>query len=712
MISNISGPPLVIEIQPKNLEESMQEQPRAGAVVPDLLLVNNPPTPLETAAALIIQELEAQLKVMTQMEQRSQQELKEVRTNLQNVTQREVAALKAQRQVAALREHNNRTSRDDDDDDDDDDDEWETQFQVALQQEQEASRNLLQQLESELESVKKREESYQQQIKELQQQQQQQQQHQEDAALKEFPQNFGSPAEDASSNNHKHMEQTQIKELKTKLEIANAVEAKSQERVQELEYQLHLVTQREDSAQQQLKQLKQQQEDDAMAEFETNFANDGDAGNGGGADQEKYQTLIQALQEKLRHANQAKEDATQREEAAQQQIRDLKQTLEDEALDEFEKNFASSSDDEDPGDQKYKTAIQALEEKLLQANQENDAFVSQVKEQMEEATQANQKRDAKWKETIQALKQKLKVAVADKQEALNITQAKLEKATELARLQSMRVDELQEQLGNQMSNSSSLPQPERGLSNKQPTTQILKEVIASVPNEYTSQWGAYIVRRPFGEQSENKLFQSVSVTSAKDYAKKNWNFHNLEVAVTVKVDNAVVVLYNQQCIRYRTDASKDFVTIEQASDLPPQTTIRYFDTNLQTELEYSLPTIVQECMSVREHYFATIMNTASALQNFQPTQKVKEEIPAQTYNSSSLSSTNLLIRMLAALFGGLFRMVYWLSIELPLKVFWNILTWSISAILFGMAYQCILQSHNLHYLPDTSYFVNAAPGVV
>ena len=65
-----------------------------------------------------------------------------------------------------------------------------------------------------------------------------------------------------------------------------------------------------------------------------------------------------------------------------------------------------------------------------------------------------------------------------------------------------------------------------------------------------------------------------------------------------------------------------------------------------------------------------------------------------------------------SVFGTLFRMLYWFFISFPLQVVWHTVMWSVSILLLGLAYHYILRGHNMYQLPDTSYFVNGAPGVV
>jgi hypothetical protein len=277
----------------------------------------------------------------------------------------------------------------------------------------------------------------------------------------------------------------------------------------------------------------------------------------------------------------------------------------------------------------------------------------------------------------------------------------------------------------------------------------LEQAVASISDEYQSELGVFVVRRPYGLETNEKLFELVSETISMQYAEhanvlamsNDNSISKLEVAVTISADNSLLLLYNAAAVRYRTNPYGGWTTVPNVNNDNGNGpallgTVSYIDSDAN-EAEYSLDDILQQALMVRDQYNQTVQCTALALQKLskenaldpkdvvvateapktnngtrkqetpeKPLQRVVEE---ETVDSGSVDIVAIVLGTIFKTFLGLIR---WVLVGLPIRVVKTSVTWLLSLSLLGMVYYYLLESRNLHYLSsDTSYFVNA-PGIV
>lgn len=151
---------------------------------------------------------------------------------------------------------------------------------------------------------------------------------------------------------------------------------------------------------------------------------------------------------------------------------------------------------------------------------------------------------------------------------------------------------------------------------------FFRQAATVAPFEYVSDQNIlFVVRRPYGLESRPGLFERVSTT--KDYRRKAHvsTLAALEVAVVMKPNLPVLLLFDEGHVRYRTSSSIDSKL--QMGELPATINskelsasalgaLQYMDANGKPT-HYSLDALAKQAQLLRQHYSSTITATANVL---------------------------------------------------------------------------------------------------
>lgn len=300
-----------------------------------------------------------------------------------------------------------------------------------------------------------------------------------------------------------------------------------------------------------------------------------------------------------------------------------------------------------------------------------------------------------------------------------------------------------------------------------------RDAASCIPFEYASEFGNFVVRRPYGMETADKMFQFCKGMPLQEYRRKAHisDLTTLEVAVEITADQSLLLLHGTAGIRYfnKNGNKKDIPNVDELDR--PLGTISYIDAQAN-EKDYSLDEILEQALLVREQYCSTMMSTAMGLKDRPPPSAPTDEVPnspppgvqpstsdvgigtdptefppeslnvpstskdaaAKTKGSALItpedvtakkgkttqedhrsSSGDVLAIFLGIIFKGLFGVIHWFFIALPVKIVTTSLIAFGSFCVLGMTYLYLLEDHNLTVLNGTGqaslYYTNA-PGVL
>lgn len=158
--------------------------------------------------------------------------------------------------------------------------------------------------------------------------------------------------------------------------------------------------------------------------------------------------------------------------------------------------------------------------------------------------------------------------------------------------------------------------------------QHFRESAKCTPNEFagTLEDGAsmlLVVRRPYGLESRPGLFESLSELPNEHYTRKAHvsTLAAMEVAVVLKPNLPVLLLFDESHVRYRASAQqKNLFSREWKMSGSPSSSLggfEYMDANGRPT-QYSLDDMVQQALWVRQQYATTLTSTAMGFKNRPP----------------------------------------------------------------------------------------------
>jgi hypothetical protein len=174
------------------------------------------------------------------------------------------------------------------------------------------------------------------------------------------------------------------------------------------------------------------------------------------------------------------------------------------------------------------------------------------------------------------------------------------------------------------------------------------EAANCIPHEYTTneEGGAsatYLIRRPYGLETEPKFFAVCSSTSHELYGRRAHvsTPASMEVAVKVQADKSIMVVFGQAGVRYlitnnNSDDNddnddndwKEFANVDELDR--PLGNVSFIDENAN-EGDYSLDQVFEGALMAREHYCSSLFSTALGLyQNSikqQAQQQQQQQVP-------------------------------------------------------------------------------------
>ena len=165
---------------------------------------------------------------------------------------------------------------------------------------------------------------------------------------------------------------------------------------------------------------------------------------------------------------------------------------------------------------------------------------------------------------------------------------------------------------------------------------FLKEASTLVPFEFESGPITFVLRRPYGTETNQDLWFSCGQVGAKIYVK---NAHvetvdSIEVVALIPADGSRLVVHGKQSVRHgsRDGSWQEFPDDQET----PLGSVTYIDSEAN-EQEYSLDSIFEGALIVREHYCNSLLTTAIGLQRkgsmqptVQPAMMMKpQEVPAK-----------------------------------------------------------------------------------
>jgi len=331
------------------------------------------------------------------------------------------------------------------------------------------------------------------------------------------------------------------------------------------------------------------------------------------------------------------------------------------------------------------------------------------------------------------------------------------------------------------------PHPNRMVGKKgkaQPTDEDLerrfigtfREAVSFVPHEFyglasnQGQSCVFFVRRPYGVAEQNGIFELVSPTIFEAYSKRAHvgDPTTIEVAVGIPFDDSVLCLSGSMGVRYRITPTGAFENKPVVQE--PLGSISYIDESAN-EQEYSLDQILQEALSVREQYCASMMTTAIGFERRQPQllpqqdaasvvtapkpemadaavdtsdmpipkeiavepskkgeKKQKEEKKSKGESKPKPSDPeelpgagDVLITFIGIVVKSFLGFLWWIFIGLPLATIRASITMVLAGAIVGMLYLYALQYHHeallgggdsFYYSSSASYHTNIAPGIL
>ncbi len=136
----------------------------------------------------------------------------------------------------------------------------------------------------------------------------------------------------------------------------------------------------------------------------------------------------------------------------------------------------------------------------------------------------------------------------------------------------------------------------------------LREATLYVPFEYTTKLATFYIRRPYGAITVPEIFRALSPSvTDEEYERRSQisSSKTIQVAISIKADNSMMLLYGAGGVRYKRSGAWVDVTDVGMMDNP----LGYVNKE-NSNIEYSLDEILEEAMFVREQYCSTILIAA------------------------------------------------------------------------------------------------------
>ena len=289
-----------------------------------------------------------------------------------------------------------------------------------------------------------------------------------------------------------------------------------------------------------------------------------------------------------------------------------------------------------------------------------------------------------------------------------------------------------------------------------------REAAAHIPCEYKNDLGTFIVRRPYGMETFPRLFQAVNAMPMEHYRRRAHvsDLTTIEIAVEIAADRSLFLLHGTAGIQYFNDNGNN-LSVPNVDELDrPLGIINYIDADAN-EKDYSLDEILEQALLVREQYCSAMMSTAIGLKDrpveapaaepasppavkvstsdvgtgtdpsmFPPEKEPRKDAkaapsklkqPDASVSSKSAPPKSLTVEdqggsgdVLAMFFGmvfkGIFGLIWWFLVTLPIKVFSTTLISFGTLFVLGIVYLKMLEYHNIVGLGST--FDYNAPGIL
>jgi hypothetical protein len=266
-----------------------------------------------------------------------------------------------------------------------------------------------------------------------------------------------------------------------------------------------------------------------------------------------------------------------------------------------------------------------------------------------------------------------------------------------------------------------------------------REAAHCVPWEYHSPSATFVIRRPYGMVTAPDVFDTVSPNAHPDYSRRAHvsTLSTLEVAITIRADNSVMLLYDVAGVRYKTNPNDDWKVVPNVDESDrPLGHVTYIDEQAN-ELEYSLDEIMEEALLVREQYSSTMISTALGFEK-RPPQQVPAPEPAseppglskapsrdvaveteekgmmtvpksvdvdtggETPEKSSApppaeetgSSSDVLTIFIGMILSSILGLVYFVVIGLPLRIVQTVFVFTVAYAILNMLYFYLAQDYN------------------
>ena len=291
-----------------------------------------------------------------------------------------------------------------------------------------------------------------------------------------------------------------------------------------------------------------------------------------------------------------------------------------------------------------------------------------------------------------------------------------------------------------------------------------REAATHIPCEYKNDLGTFIVRRPYGMETFPRLFQAVNAMPMEHYRRRAHvsDLTTIEIAVEIAADRSLFLLHGTAGIQYFNNDNGHNLSVPNVDELDrPLGIINYIDSDAN-EKDYSLDEILEKALLVREQYCSAMMSTAIGLKDrpveapaaappasppavkvstsdvgtgtdpsmFPPEKESGKEAKAAPSKSkhpdastSSKSSNppksleedqggsgDVLAMFFGMIFKGIFGVIWWFLVTLPIKIFSTTLISFGTLFVLGIVYLKMLEFHNIVGLGST--FGYNAPGIL
>ena len=148
---------------------------------------------------------------------------------------------------------------------------------------------------------------------------------------------------------------------------------------------------------------------------------------------------------------------------------------------------------------------------------------------------------------------------------------------------------------------------------------FLIEAAADVSYEYESEIATFLVRRPYGAETDQDLWFENGEVGSKVYQQSAsvYELHTIEVVAMIRVDGSTLLLHGEDSVRHgsRDGAWEKFPNCSggDTKDEKPLGNVTYIDAEAN-ELTYSLDDLYENALSIRQIYGSSLHSFAMGLQ--------------------------------------------------------------------------------------------------